>query len=86
MKLFCNVCQELHQFTPGEVERIVYTLQGSRHDAVMTPLDSKIREYHKEYCLKSDLSMSYDGEGYSEHVYSLVESRRATQKEATNAA
>lgn len=36
MKLYCESCNALHKFKPGEVERIVYALEGMERDARLT--------------------------------------------------
>jgi hypothetical protein len=36
VKLYCDACDATHDFTPGDVERIVYALEGMERDARLT--------------------------------------------------
>ena len=85
--LYCNACNELHRYTPGEVERIVYTLDARQADAVT---DNELRvdgdAYEALACLDVELGASGDCEVYLEHVDACVERRRAlTREEALHA-
>lgn len=83
MKLYCWKCKKVHQLTEGQVERILYAMQGELSDkATVTPYDT-LKEIGRAYpqgyffCLETHLGDSYDNESYGEHTNSLVELRIA---------
>lgn len=80
--LFCLHDGQVHHFTPGEVERLVYCLQGVEYDAVMdrqravgdaTPPARQLDEFD---CLQNVLAWSHELEMYAEHVEHQVLRRR----------
>jgi hypothetical protein len=79
MNLWCDVHGRNHHYTPGETERIAYTLQAALADA-----ESKGQVFDRPtlICLDEAVGWSNDMEGYSEHVEALRERRRATERGA----
>lgn len=71
MRLYCHECNELHRFTEGEVELIVYTLQAEAADAEMSADDP-----YDLSCLRSSLEAATHAEMYREHTEALVARRR----------
>lgn len=78
MRLYCHSCNETHRFTAGEVERIVYTLQGELGDWALGGLQKV--EHHEDAtrCLKGLLSASHDIEEYGEYTEAGVACRLRT--------
>lgn len=81
MKLYCTDCNATHDFSAGEIERIVYALQGDLADALMKadglPWEGLPEESLE--CLESVLGGSYDSEVYQEWTQAHVERRRADE-------
>lgn len=79
MRLFCDACNEVELFTPGEVERIVYALVGMEADerCAVTPRLAAGRDAMlNTVCLRTVLGYSRDSEMYAEHTNAAVEARR----------
>lgn len=76
MNLYCHECNELHRFTEGEVEAIVYVLQAEAADDD-TPRPSD--PYDLE-CLRGPLAYAFDAEMYAEHTEALITRRRELVK------
>lgn len=91
MKLFCIGDHGLrpggsrvHEFTEGEVERILYTLQAMYASAVCTPDDGELELRGtsaltmQHPCLEEVLGWSEEPEMYLEWVNETVEARQVT--------
>lgn len=74
MKLYCSACNEVHEMTPGTIERLVYVLQAELIEAKCDPAEDVPYEDHD--CLLIVESWAHDCEMYLEHVESWVETRR----------
>lgn len=79
LPLYCEVCNNVHHFTPLELERLVQGLQAARVDHI----DLATKVWGADYvdmgflCLDEVLGSANDGEMYREHVDARVESRMA---------
>lgn len=78
MRLYCWNHNLVHQFTPGEVEQIVYAFTGLLFDARREEVDGDYAEYHPKLmmCPKEALMLANDSECYLEHVEQGVACRR----------
>jgi hypothetical protein len=77
MNLYCHECNELHSFTEGQVEAIVYTLQAEAADADHRPYND---DPYDLPCLRDPLAASSDAEMYAEHTEALTTRRRELVK------
>lgn len=68
-------CGDVHRYTKGEAERIIYALVGAVADAEIDDR-SEGDSYDHMVCLDLVLSGSHDVEVYYEHVQACVEARR----------
>lgn len=75
MILYCHACNEAHQLTNGEVERIVYTLQGELGDYAIGGLPQLEDHEDAQRCLRSWLAASHDIEEYGEFTEAGVACR-----------
>jgi hypothetical protein len=75
MILYCHFCNETHQFSNGEVERIVYTLQGELGDYAIGGMPLVEQHEEAQRCLRSWLSASHDIEEYGEFAEAGVACR-----------
>ena len=74
MILFCMRCVENHTFSPGEVEKIVYALQGLEADSNIE--HHVVDAQNPLVCLTSALGMAEDLECYAEHVEACIKGRK----------
>lgn len=94
MKLYCEACNQLHHFSLGAVERIIYTLEAdARSDPGRVEIrrgdgidGARIIEYRPDpdeaTCLNQILEHSFHPEMYLEHVEAQVERRRDRENPA----
>lgn len=75
MTIYCQRCDRTHRFTAGDVERMLYTLQGALHDAKQEPDALKYLDERGD-CLKDVLRSSHHIEEYLEHTTACVDARR----------
>ena len=80
MTLFCTCCGELHRYSPGDVERILYALQGAQADAYCEEAQGT-EPFEEVACLTAWLDSSHDPEAYLEWTDGWVQRRRECQKE-----
>lgn len=84
MKLYCNPHGTVHEFTAGEVERIVYALSGEVASALSEPDGDRIFAgedgYERIPCPKDYLEMSRSIEGYGELTEASVSARRRVER------
>lgn len=80
MNLYCHGCNKTHEFTAGQAERLVYTLQGQFADALCS--DKVAGEpYEMIPCLEETLRNSWDSECYYEFAAEMVECRQGLARE-----
>lgn len=75
MNLYCWAHNTVHEFTPDDVEQIVYALTAWAYDSEAGTdehVDSK-----RMACPKTMLHMASESEAYLEHVEQGVECRKA---------
>lgn len=77
MRLFCARCETTHKFTTGQIERIIYVLQGEMVNCRVEGRSGPPDPFAKEDCLHDVLEMADPELGrYGEDVRVLVESRQ----------
>jgi hypothetical protein len=74
--LYCYACNDSHELTVGDRERLIYVLQAGELTAALQLDDALIREPDTYDCLLTWLELSHDLEGYAEHVEQAVLCRR----------
>lgn len=79
-ELVCSRCAELHPFTVGELERIVYALQGMEVDTRTAEAEKPHPWRAEEWCLREVLDLSRSVEGYGEYVEATHELRLNLQR------
>jgi hypothetical protein len=73
MQLFCEKCGENHEFTPIEVEHLVYGLNANLADECNSATSHANKTLYgwddfEPECLNTQLGLAQDCEGYGEHV------------------
>lgn len=81
VKVYCYGCKKVHQFTPDEVERILYAGLGAWSDSA-NGIEEKTGFNLKDVCWNEVLSWSRDIECYEEFTEESLEARRKAIKEA----
>lgn len=82
MKLYCFYCNDLHEYTKEEAERIIYALVGLVADMSLEKLElaPDASPAIGPPCLTADtLRSSYDADEYYEHVEQGIECRQTLE-------
>ncbi|CAB4896157.1 unannotated protein [freshwater metagenome] len=83
MIIYCEPCNSNHRVTAGEAERLIYTYAAEAMDARCAPNGKDRVDADRDpfivpqTCLLEQVAISWDGEGYGEHVAAQVRMRRA---------
>lgn len=77
MDLYCWPHITVHQFTPGEVEHVVYALTAMVFDAGQREQSGEEYAPRRLVCPQTVLSLARDSECYLEQVEQGVTCRRA---------
>jgi hypothetical protein len=87
MQIFCEKCNENHEFSPLDAERLIYGMQceistalTDSHDGMPYYQQFKSQDEPAFFCLvEAHASIAGDVEMYGEHVSASVERRREIQ-------
>lgn len=90
VRLYCSKCNEVHTFTRGKVERIVYALLGAASDMVdhdhiqewvRSVRDSEWDAFADVFCLVDIYASSNDSEEYGEWTDEFVAMRKGIEND-----
>ena len=89
MILFCQACNENHEFDTLDTEQLIYALQAELAETLVEDHNGHMKDYYDTFkntdvykaikCLKQHDVEAHDSEAYGEHTSNLVDARRRVQ-------